>query len=355
MIKKSDLEIIEKFIRGTANPVEERYVQSLFADYKESFLLKNFMDSKWKEYLKEPATDQAELSHVLDRVHHIIHKREMKKEQNMVRKLYRWYSVAAAVLLIPLLIAGLVWIYGKGTAFQPVALEKVSCTLLAPLGSRIAFTLPDGTRGWLNSGSELQYSLPFSDNRQVAVSGEAWFEVARNEANSFEIDAGNSRIKVLGTNFNVNAYPEEDYLEVALVEGKVEFSSIGLKVPVVLKPDQRLIYRNNRVIVDSTDAIKYAAWVEGKLVFRGDPMPEVARRLERWYNVKVEIVDKDLENDVIRGTFQDDSLNEVLRLLCMTSPIRYKILDRKELADGTFEKGKVLLYKSKISNKSPSK
>jgi len=76
-------------------------------------------------------------------------------------------------------------------------------------------------------------------------------------------------------------------------------------------------------------------------------MSEVARRIERWYNVKVEVADKELEGYVFRGTFQDDSLEEVLRLLSLTSPIRYRIIDRKMLDNNDFEKKKVLLYLKK--------
>ena len=112
-----------------------------------------------------------------------------------------------------------------------------------------------------------------------------------------------------------------------------------------MKPDERLVFSDGAINIDKTEAAKYAAWKEGKLVFRGDPMAEVARRIERWYNVEVELVDKDLEKYVIRGTFQDDSLEEVFRYLSMTSPIRYRITDRKMLADGTWQKQKVLLYK----------
>jgi len=97
-----------------------------------------------------------------------------------------------------------------------------------------------------------------------------------------------------------------------------------------------------------TDPSKYSAWVEGKLMFRGDPMPEVARRIARWYNVEVELADKDLENDVIRGTFQDDSLEDVLQYISMTSPIYYRVTDRKIMDDGTFQKKKVLLYRKNM-------
>jgi ferric-dicitrate binding protein FerR (iron transport regulator) len=229
-----------------------------------------------------------------------------------------------------------------------VAEGPVSSTLFAPLGSRISFSLPDGTKGWLNSGSSMEYSLPFSNNRQINILGEAWFDVAHDESHPFEVTAGNSKVKVLGTKFNLNAYPQDNYVEVVLEEGAVEFSVQGFSKAIAMKPDERLVFSDGAVDINVTDASKYAAWIEGKLVFRGDPMAEVARRIERWYNVDVELVDTEIEKHVIRGTFQDDSLEEVLRYLSMTSPMRYRIVERKILDDGTFQKKKVLFYKRGI-------
>ncbi len=111
-----------------------------------------------------------------------------------------------------------------------------------------------------------------------------------------------------------------------------------------MKSDERLVFRNGVVNIEKTVASKYSAWIDGKLVFRDDPMTEVVRRIERWYNVNIELVDKELEKYVFVGTFQDDSLEEVLRYISMTSPIRYRILDRKILDDGTFQKQKILMY-----------
>ncbi|MBA7559045.1 hypothetical protein ES708_00658 [subsurface metagenome] len=127
--------------------------------------------------------------------------------------------------------------------------------------------------------------------------------MAYNASNPFEITAGNSKVKVLGTKFNLNAYPEEHYVEVVLEEGKVEFSVPGVISGIEMKPDERLVYSRDSIHTGMTDPSKYSAWVEGKFVFRGDPMPEVARRIARWYNVQVELVDKGLEEDVIRGIF----------------------------------------------------
>jgi transmembrane sensor len=349
MIQQTDIDKLVRFSKGLSNIEETRYVYSLFADKEDSNELKYFLKDEWKKYLENNESENHNLSYLLDRIHHQMHFIENRKNQTITRKIYRWYSVAAAVLLIPLLIAGGIW-FTKKPAVEKVyvAEEPITSTIHAPLGSRISFSLPDGTRGWLNSGSSLDYQLPFNNNRQVAIMGEAWLDVAHNPSHPFEITAGNSKVKVLGTKFNLNAYPEENYIEVVLEEGKVEFAVPGISSAIEMQPNERLIYNNDSVCITMTDPSKYSSWVEGKLMFRGDPMPEVARRIARWYNVEVELVDKDLESDVIRGTFQDDSLEDVLRYISMTSPIRYRIIDRKVLDDGTFQKKKVLLYRHKI-------
>jgi len=97
--------------------------------------------------------------------------------------------------------------------------------------------------------------------------------------------------------------------------------------------------------IKTTDPSKYKAWTDGKLVFRGDDMAEVAARIGRWYNVKVILASRELEKFSFRATFEDDSLEEVLRLLKMTSPIGYKITPRVMKSDGTFEKETITLYK----------
>jgi len=349
MIESSDIEKLVRFVSGLSDAEEERYIWSLFTEKDDNNNLKYYLLDEWKKHLANNEDENYNLSYLLDRIHHKIHFTENRKKQAITRKIYRWYSVAAAVLLIPLLIAGGILFFAKSEQEAVVVAEKpVISTIYAPPGSRINFTLPDGTRGWLNSGSLLEYNIPFNNNRQIAIQGEAWFDVAHDAYNPFEVSAGNSKVKVLGTKFNMNAYPEENYVEVILEEGKVEFTIVGKTSGVEMKPNERLVCKNNSVIINNTDPLKYSGWMDGKLIFRGDPMSEVARRIERWYNVEVELVDKDLEKDIFRGTFQDDSLEEVLHYISMTSPIRYRIIERKVLADGTFQKKKVLLYRKKM-------
>lgn len=349
MILQNDIEKLVRLSKGLSDVEETRYVYSLFAEKEDSDELKYHIRDEWTKYLENNEGENYDLSYLLDRIHHRIHLIENRKRQTLTRKIYRWYSVTAAILLVPLLIAGTIWFTKKHAAENVFVTEKtVTSTIHAPLGSRISFELPDGTRGWLNSGSSLEYQLPFSNNRQVVLRGEGLFDVAHDASLPFEISAGNSKIKVLGTRFNLNAYPNENYVEVVLEKGKIEFYVPGMPSAVEMQPNERLVYNRNSIRIATTDPSKYSAWVEGKLIFRGDPMPEVARRIARWYNVEVELVDKELKEDVIRGTFQDDSLEDVLRYISMTSPIHYRIIDREVFDDGTFQKKKVLLYRKNM-------
>ncbi|NQU87848.1 MAG: DUF4974 domain-containing protein [Mariniphaga sp.] len=348
MINKTDIDKLKRFSKGLSDTEEEKYIYSLFADNEDNVEFKKHLQQEFSKYLKTHPEEDHNLSYLLDRTHHIMHKQELQKKDTIVKRIYKWYSVAAAVLLVPLIIAGAIWFIQQNKEEAMVAEAPVKSTLFAPLGSRISFSLPDGTQGWLNSGSSLEYSLPFSNNRQIALKGEAWFDVAHNDEHAFEVATGDSRVKVLGTKFNVNAYPEEKYLEVVLEEGKVEFTTPGLSSGVEIKPNERLVLKEGSININETDASKYSGWMEGKLIFKGDSMDEVARRIGRWYNVSVEVVDEELNAYRFRGIFQDDSLEEVVHYLSMTSPIRYRIIDRKQLDDGTIQKKKVMLYKKNI-------
>jgi transmembrane sensor len=347
MIQKSDIEKLDRFKKGLSDSAEKQYIYSLFSENEEIKDFKQYFLTEFDEYLKNNPDENHHLSYLLDRIHHTIHNNENKKKHTVAGLIYRWYSVAA-MLLVPILIAGIVWVREQKQDQLIIAEAPATSSLYAPMGSRISFTLPDGTRGWLNSGSSLKYSLPFTVNRQVAVSGEAWLDVAHDENHPFEVTTGKSKVKVLGTKFNISAYPEENRVEVVLEEGKVEFSTPGLQADIKMKPNERLVFSDGSVNIRPTDVAKYSAWIEGKLVFRAEPMAEVARRIERWYNAEVVLMDKDLERDLISGTFQDDSLEDVFHYLSMTSPIRYKILNHQVNADGILQKPKVLLYREKI-------
>lgn len=343
-MKNIDLEKIDTYIRGLADESERDQVESLFFNGEDNQYLRKSLEKDWDDFLRDSVTSGVKLDHLLDRVHHIIQKKENLKRQKPLQKLFRVYMKAAGFLLLPLILMGtLLYIY-TDKSDKAEADRQAFSTIYAPFGARVAFTLPDSTTGMLNSGSKLTYSLPFNNKRHIVMEGEGWFEVKRDEKHPFEINAGSSTVRVHGTSFNLSAYPSEDYVEVVLEHGKVEFKNIESDKKMMVFPSERLVFQDGNVSKSVSDPEKYNAWTEGNLVFRGDPMAEVARRIERWYNVKVVLGDRELEKYSFRATFQDDKLEDVLRFLSLTSPIRYIITPRKLLDDRTFEKEIITIY-----------
>jgi len=342
-LRQDDFDKIERYIKGEADDSERKYVESLFLNCEDNFTLRHLLEKDFNVMLTDTSASEVNLSNLLDRVHHKIRKNEILERQKPLQKFIRIYMRAAAILLLPLLVAGgLVYSY-LGNHGKTTDDRHVTSTIYAPLGSRVSFNLPDATTGMLNSGSHLSYSLPFTNNRQIKLDGEAWFEVCHDEDHPFEISTGNSKVKVLGTSFNVSAYPAENYVEVVLQQGKVEFQDNKGDEKVTMLTSERLVFHDGKISKSISDPAKYNAWTEGKLVFKGDLMVEVARRIERWYNVKVELTDKELEKYSFRGTFEDDKLEDVLHYLAMTSPIKYKIIPSVMLSDGTFKKETVTI------------
>jgi ferric-dicitrate binding protein FerR (iron transport regulator) len=348
MYTKQERDRIGQYIEGSADESTVAFVESLFLYGEDNQELRNDLGKDWEKMMNVESASEADLSRLLDRIHHTIRKKEAMEKQKPLQKLLRGYMKAAAVLLLPLLItSGLVYNYVRKQNKIVAGIEATS-TIYAPIGAKVSFSLPDGTKGMLNSGSFLSYSIPFNTNRKVKLEGEAWLDVRHDEKHPFCINTGKSTVKVLGTSLNVNAYSDENYVEVVLFNGRVEFINDENNEKTILIPSERLIFKKGNVSKSVTDPEKYKAWTEGKLVFKGDRMAEVARRIERWYNVKVILADNSLEQYSFRATFQDDPIEEVLQYLSMTSPIRYTITPRAILPDGTFTKQVITLY---IKNK----
>lgn len=335
-------EKIEKYLNGSADESERQLVESWFINGSENIELRKILEADWAQTTLNLSDYPAEMQTLLERIHHKLWLMEAGKRVAGRRRLSEVFMNIAAILFIPLVIsAGLMFYYKSNLSL--IKNQQVLTSITAPVGSRVTFSLPDGTTGMLNSGSTLSYLLPFNHQRNVEISGEAWFDVARDKNHPFTVSAGSSHIKVLGTKFNICAYPDDGFVEVVLEEGKLEFDNGDVNRKIVVLPNERVLSRNGLIDKTLTEPLKYSSWKEGKLVFRGDNMTEVVRRIERWYNVQIEISDKELENYSFRATFEDDKIEDVLNFLKMTSPINYKIENRRMLPDGTFEKLKIII------------
>ena len=279
---------------------------------------------------------------------------ERKAYQQISNQLFRrkkinvfgWIQRVAAILLLPVIVASAFYFYSeKNTRNQ---FTTVYNTVETPLGMRSNLTLPDGTRVWLNAGSKISYPVLFSNQiREVSLSGEAYFEVKKDKSWPFVVSTKNMNVMVTGTTFNCNAYPENDQVQTVLVEGEVTLANQSATEVSTINPGELAIFNNNnqQITKTKTDLQKYVAWKSGKLMFRDDKMNKVVEKLERWYNVEFEIEDPEIANYVYTATFIGESLDQVLKMLTLSAPIRYTISDRKKQADQTFAKAKVKLYK----------
>ena len=251
-------------------------------------------------------------------------------------------SKVAAILFLPLLFTSLAYLYYTLPSSKA---QEFNSEINVSFGTVINFVLSDGTKVWLNSGSHFEYPSKFTGTaRKVYLEGEAYFEVA-DSRKPFSVQTSQMEVVAKGTSFNVLAYPGDDRILTNLVEGKVVLYQIKPDSKPLflteLKPDERATYLwsgKKELIVSPTDAEKYTAWKEGILIFHNDPFEEIVRKLNRWYNTDIRLIDPELKSYRYTATFTDESLLQVLELLKNSAPITYTYSQRSKNHDGTFVK-----------------
>jgi transmembrane sensor len=333
-----DSEKLRRYFKGDFTTEEASYVNEIFLSSKKEKELKNFLSKQFDESVDEESCDMKDLDHILYRIHYNINTKASEQKSSSSNKIYKWGLRIAAVLLLPLLI------FFSTRYFTTVNTGKmVWVEINSPAWTRIQFSLPDGTTGWLNSSSSIRYNANFIKDRQVQLKGEAFFNVYKDKHSPFIVAAKEVKVKVLGTRFNIASYENEEDVEVVLEEGSLLFTETEKNKSYTMVPNDLITYdkKNKDVAKDIVQPQKYLSWTEGKLVFRNDPLDVIARRLERWYNVDVD-VKINLSDDLrLRATFKDESLEEVLGLLKRSLPVDFRIEDRVVNSDGTYGKRKV--------------
>lgn len=215
-------------------------------------------------------------------------------------------------------------IYENGKAYK----ELINSVLRVPLGKRFELELSDGTIVHLNSGTSLRFPNKFinGEKRQVFLSGEAFFDVTENKDMPFIVKTEDGmNVRVLGTSFNVKAYPEDENTETTLVEGKVKMYDESLLKEVVLKPSQKAIYRKveEKLIVKEVNVSNFTAWKEGVLRYNETPINDVLKDLERTYNVVFEVKSKEILNYKYKGVFNNLTIDQILEVFKISSEIEY--------------------------------
>ncbi len=199
-----------------------------------------------------------------------------------------WMRIAAAILF---LVSIAVWQYPNINGEKLVTTETIA-------QEKTTIDLPDGTKVWLNQKSSLQYEKQF-DKRIVRLEGEAFFDVTKMNGKPFEIYAGKSKTRVLGTSFNIRAYPNENKVEIAVETGKVEFSAENKPSEnTLLIPGEFATYTKTTQEVDKQtfEKLNAAAWKKGALRFKNSQLDEVIESLERYYDIKIKVSNSKIYN-----------------------------------------------------------
>jgi ferric-dicitrate binding protein FerR (iron transport regulator) len=197
-----------------------------------------------------------------------------------------------------------------------------------PKGKKSMVYLEDGTKVWLNSDSKLSYSKSYTgkDSRTVELEGEAFFDVAENPEKPFIVKTSDLQIIVLGTAFNVKAFPSEKQIETTLVRGRVKLE-VNNDQRTILNPNEQAIYLrdSDKISVSPVQAEKIISWKEGELLFEDLAFSEIELALERWYGVEIILKNEAGAKCRFSSRFQNEPITKVLDLLKATSNIEYVI------------------------------
>lgn len=238
----------------------------------------------------------------------------------------RHHLLRYAAVLIPFLFLGYftTLYFIQDRAELPQAIHTVT----APLGSKTNLKLADGTDIWLNSGTTIECAPGFGKkNRNVTMTGEAYFEVVKNEQLPFIVKAGELNVQVLGTHFNVKAYTEENETIVTLLEGLVRLSDSQMKHQTLLNPMETAVYSPSTYSMTvRKDTITSMDWMQNRIIFKGETFVQITRILQRNFNVEINIHNESIKSRCFAGDFvENESLDQIFRIMATNGKFNYRI------------------------------
>ncbi len=348
---KINHKILKRYLNGTGKRGDREKIISWFSDEKCRDSLLGGYKEYWEGLSDGDCPENYDDEKALGKIYHQIKlgetktppKRTTKKGAN---KVLMYFSRAAAILFVPLAIYTLI-----NSGHLAISDSNITYTELhAPRGTRAKFNLPDGSTGYLNGGSTLKYPAKFSkNNRKVSLNGEAYFDVVSNQRKPFIVSGPSINVVAYGTSFNVEAYQGDKFNKAVLVEGKIEvfgktkkqIRSLGM-----LRPGDMCAFdaRKPSYNITKVDARKIVSWKDGKLIFTNAPFGDVVKKLNRRYSANIVIKDKELMTYAYLATFEDETLDEILKLIQLSAPIEIKDLGRKSSSDGTYSERNIEFY-----------
>lgn len=315
------IELLHRLIAGTTTEEENRQLMEWFrqcASKEEFFML---FETAWKESPDEMPRDVQErmyrrLSRELD---------GEKKQSRIVPLRSRfswkvWQRVAVACIIIVL---GLLNYRMNDRQKQ---LSTQNFTVSAEKGQRAFVTLPDSTKVWLNSDTKISYPADYGmKERNVALVGEAYFEVAKNPNKRFIVEAKGMQVEALGTAFNINAYKDENQMIASLFSGSVRVSyddHVAILKPYESVKVDLLTHSFSQYADENMQDIAF--WRQNEITFDGESLEDITRIMNRLYNTTIYIEDESLKKECYIGTIRNNSLENFIDIINLTTPVIYE-------------------------------
>jgi transmembrane sensor len=329
------VELTTRSLSGEVTPEELKELEALLASDANALARYRMMQQFWNQHdaVSQPAVEEA-LQKVLGQL-----QLPVQPEENVVPMRINWWKRLAVAAVIIIAGSAAIWyMSGKETTVSADSLvEKHNAR-----GTKSTIELTDGSKIWLNADSKIKYPEVFTgDTREVHLNGEAFFEVAKNPSKPFIIHLANGTVRVLGTSFNVRAYDNEKIVETSVATGKVAFipkyqSRRQKQDTLFITPNNKVRYSLEEDMANllPTAAAEDKAWTEGRLIFKGLTLQEIAVELERYFGKKVRFVDEEPKFFRLTGSFQNNSLDEIMYYLSKTKEFNYQITD-SELVIGS--------------------
>lgn len=315
--------ILIKYIEGTLPDDERAQVDDWVAASPENAKLLE------QVYFTLQVTDRVRVMESVDPEMALVRFKSKVRKQNKKVSLHRSLQMlqrVAAVLFIPVLVL-------SAYLFMQIGQEEVRMVeVRTNPGVVSTFDLPDGSKVWLNAGSSLKYPKNFwPECRQVELTGQGYFEVAKNPEKPFIVKVDPSySVEVLGTRFDVSAYKDDEFVSTTLVEGSVQLNIAqagGHVTHQILKPDERAEFTRvgGKLYITSVNADNNTAWRNGEIIFKNQPMSRVLKALTRHYNVRFDVKDKEVLEAIITAKFKEEQLPQVMEYLKLASNVKFKI------------------------------
>lgn len=326
---------------GEASAEELKELELLLSAENSSGYANEIMDKIWES----PLNTIPETTLTADTWKQV--EKEIDIKTAPVISLRKWL-IAASFLLVALTAASIYIWSRKTNAGAPLASQKKINHVTTQPGSKSKIELPDGTQVWLNGNSQLAYgdgNFGASD-RNVSLTGEAFFDVAHNERHPFIIHTGSITITVKGTAFNVKAYPDTKTIETSLVRGIIEITTRqDPDRKIVLKPNEKIIIpvdtAASEVRKENTDGgsvytitslhkgkslvLPETVWIQNKLEFDDEPLEELAPKMEEWFNIKIYFQDEEIKTKKFSGVIEKETLKETLQAMQLSYHFGYTI------------------------------